>query len=287
MSVFHTGFESMKSAAGTTTQRPSTGNKAGDVRYNTDYSRYEFYNTALGTWVVIPAAVDGLTYQTAAISAEYIKNVTGTTTNGFYWIYVAGTPTQVWCDMQNDGGGWMLAVKTTTNNSEWTYNDSSWTDSVTFNEYQDAIAYNGHIKTKIYTTKPFSKVRLCAGSLANGLLENTWADSVSFSNFMTYSSNTSNSKTAWINWMITAIGIDPNMQAYCNQIGTNKAYGYQNIRIGGTFNQENDCGSNDSSLGWGSYGATYSGSRPWTNDTAFGTFNYGTINTSTGWIFIK
>jgi hypothetical protein len=287
MALRHTGTGTMVSASGSTSQRPSVGNKAGDVRYNTDYRRYEFYNVSLGVWVVIPTTVDGLTYQTAAPSAEYIKTITGTSTNGFYWIYISGEPTQVWCDMQNDNGGWMLVTKTTTNNSKWSYTDFSWTDSTIFNEGEDAISYAGHIKTKVYTSVAFSRVRLAAGTLSNGIVENNWSDSISFSNFMTYSVNSSLPKSTWVNWMTNALGTDPGMQPFCNQIGTNKTYGYQNIKIGGTFNQENDCDSNDSSLGWGSYGATLNGSRPWVNDISFGAFNAGASYTSTGWIFVK
>lgn len=41
-------------------------------------------------------------------SAAQIKALTGTTTNGLYWIMVNGVARQVYCDMSNDGGGWML-----------------------------------------------------------------------------------------------------------------------------------------------------------------------------------
>ena len=57
---------------------------------------------------------DGSTYDRAAPSARYIKNMTGTNTNGVYWINLPTVgPTQIYCIMDSlvDGGGWMMALK--------------------------------------------------------------------------------------------------------------------------------------------------------------------------------
>jgi len=54
--------------------------------------------------------LDGSAPEKAATSALAIKNLTGTTTNGYYWIKPTGysVPRYIYCDMSTNGGGWML-----------------------------------------------------------------------------------------------------------------------------------------------------------------------------------
>lgn len=93
---------------GTTAQRPNPA-AVGMIRGNSTIGWLETYN---GTeWIpVVNAVGDGLTPATAGSSARAIKALTGTTTTGFYWIQnlEMKIPTQVYCDMSYDGGGWML-----------------------------------------------------------------------------------------------------------------------------------------------------------------------------------
>lgn len=78
---------------------------------------------------------DGSTAERAAPSALYIKNMTGTSTNGVYWINLPTVgPTQIYCIMDStvDGGGWMMAMKAT-RGTTFPYDSSHWTTVTTLN----------------------------------------------------------------------------------------------------------------------------------------------------------
>lgn len=48
----------------------------------------------------------GTSSRPASSAIEIHEN--GPTQDGVYWININGSPTQIYCDMTNDGGGWML-----------------------------------------------------------------------------------------------------------------------------------------------------------------------------------
>ena len=59
---------------------------------------------------------DGSTAASAAPNAAYIKNLTGTTSNGFYWLTPNPDlyqPIRLYCDMNYSGGGWTLVMANT------------------------------------------------------------------------------------------------------------------------------------------------------------------------------
>jgi hypothetical protein len=75
----------------------------------------------------VPAvAPDGLTSATAATSAEQILLDYPSSGDGIYWIDDGGTPKQVYCDMTNDGGGWMLYTSFATNSTYDATNYPAW-----------------------------------------------------------------------------------------------------------------------------------------------------------------
>ena len=56
--------------------------------------------------IIVTPALDGTSSARAASSATSIVSLTGTSTNGMYWLDLDGTPRQFYCDMAN--GGWIL-----------------------------------------------------------------------------------------------------------------------------------------------------------------------------------
>ena len=77
----------------------------------------------------------GMSEACPASSAMEIKNLTGTNTDGLYWITSAGVSTQVLSLMNSNlgGGGWQLAMKGKSSGSSLNYNSTLWTDTSTSN----------------------------------------------------------------------------------------------------------------------------------------------------------
>ena len=250
----------------------------GTVGYVTDDNGNLWFKNASG-WKSITSPLGSAA--NPANSAVDIIAAGDSVGDGFYYITINGTTRQIWCDMTNDGGGWMMAARVHTSTDRWYYSDAYWTNTTLLNETQGPD-YAGHVKNWVYTSFTFSQVRLAAGTTSNGLVESSWGGT-SFSNFMTTGVNSSNSKTTWTNWMTTGLGTSPLPQANCNVIGTNKNYNYMWVKIGGTFNNEGDCSTNDSGLGFGIDGIS-----PYTNTNPCGAFSSSGVNQNcVGYIFLK
>lgn len=79
--------------------------------------------------------LDGTTSVKAAPSAAHIKALTGTNTDGAYWINLPTVgATQIYCVMDSayNGGGWMMAFKAAAG-STFQYNSAYWTTKSTSN----------------------------------------------------------------------------------------------------------------------------------------------------------
>ena len=136
-----------------------------------------------GTWTVLGSltsagqVLDGSTAILAAPSALFIKQATGTTTNGLYWIRPQGAPAaqQVYCIMNDaigDGGGWMCAFNIIAGNNtgvpggaaDWN-NTSFWdTPDGTFNTSSDMTA---NFKNNVYGYFKISKINIVLHNVSN------------------------------------------------------------------------------------------------------------------------
>jgi hypothetical protein len=174
----------------------------------------------------------------------------------------------------------MLAAKLYSNANFNGYSSADWTSISVFNELQTPT-YAGNIKTNVYNY--FAAVtgqRLSGGTVSNNLYE-AWTGYSMYSLMNGTSVNSQNSRTAWLNWEASAGSGLPasnfDTQPNCNQAGTNKNYNHT-VRIGISMNNEGDCSSNDSSVGFGGSNVGYSGAASW-NPSASANF--------TGWIWVK
>lgn len=89
--------------------------------------------------LVTKPEMDGTTAEKAAPSAKYIQTAFGNLTNGEYFINlpVVG-PTKLYCllDTSLDGGGWMMAMKSSTSTT-FNYDSSYWTSINNLNPTQN------------------------------------------------------------------------------------------------------------------------------------------------------
>jgi len=83
--------------------------KPSEVEANYNNTRFRFNVRA--PMINLGAGAPGSTPGNAARSAKEIKEITGTTVNGFYWIKPNDLePIKLWCDMNFLGGGWALVM---------------------------------------------------------------------------------------------------------------------------------------------------------------------------------
>lgn len=105
----------------------------------------------------------GKTEACAAPSAQAIKDLTNTNSNGVYWILVSGVATQVYSIMDSamDGGGWMLAMKGANNTATFNYSSNYWTTANTLNTASPApnsASTNTDAKYSVFNSVQASKV---------------------------------------------------------------------------------------------------------------------------------
>jgi hypothetical protein len=97
------GDEGLVLPSGTTSQRNPV---EGAFWYNTEGGTPEYYRASVG-WTGL-AAKDGTTQARAALKSTDIKLYNPGAPTGWYWVQLDGVATQVYVDMNYDGGGWVL-----------------------------------------------------------------------------------------------------------------------------------------------------------------------------------
>ena len=241
---------------GTTAQRPSLAEN-GQIRYNTTEGKIEgLISGSWKTWNL--AGTLGTTEAQAASSAAAILAVDPTAPNGVYWLNHGSGAYQAYCYMT--AGGYILVAKvasTTANNTSWSYNGSNWGSTTAVNESTctdigagDGLnrGYYGYTTTTGFlfslgsfsNTLQVSRSGVTARNAFTGGQFNM--DGMSRSQFMSWINTAGTNSNNWDN------------QPHCNRIGFNRTDSSATaMRFGITMNNENDCNSNDSAIGFGTY----------------------------------
>ena len=247
-----TGTGAIKVPVGTTAQRPA--GQAGLLRFNTTNNQLETFLTSTSEWSPLIPKLGTITRP--ATSARAILDAGDSTGDGVYYIQSSSGVVQVYCDMTN--GGYMLVAKiSSTVTDSWLYNGSNWTGTSPVNESGVQTLANENSVSRLYYEFTLQLgFRMCLGTINNALLEaRTGNTARSF--FLGSQSSSQNSRAQFLSWFQTGTGQSSSNfdnQANCNTAGFNVTSASSAAhRWGITMNNENDCSTNDSGIGFGTY----------------------------------
>ncbi|XP_031549613.1 uncharacterized protein LOC116287120 isoform X3 [Actinia tenebrosa] len=179
--------------------------------------------------------------------------------SGVYYIITKPYVTKVYCYMDYipgcGGGGWTTLMKTDGHNSTFKYTSALWGNKEPYNMPGGQSGVD-HKETKLptYWTMPFNS--LCLGMKTSGnTSEPNWIR-------LKYRANSLYSVIADGRYRSTSLGRmawkslipDSSLQLNCNKEGFNSYYVTQSVRIGIISNEQKDCGSPDSRIGFGGAG---------------------------------
>jgi hypothetical protein len=178
-----------------------------------------------------------------------------------------GAPFQVYCDMVSDGGGWTLVLKGDGNDARFEYNQTTWTTTTTTNANYTFNTGSTDLTAQSAKFESFNTVRtgdvravmVTGGTTVRSLRLDIPVQSMPFPEFGSIRALFAGSKinvasptrADWLNM----IGGGGSLQPNCNDRGfniTGSPFAYSRIGIIG--NEQNDCGSSDSYLGFGNGG---------------------------------
>ncbi|KAL9953946.1 hypothetical protein ACROYT_G041428 [Oculina patagonica] len=172
-------------------------------------------------------------------------------------IVLPGIP--VYCHMGNFGcgdGGWTLAMKIDGNKKTFHYDAQLWSDNNTYNLAGGKTGFDtNETKLPTYWNTSFSKICLgmMIGQQINFVVINQQANSL----YSLIADGQYRATSLGRNTWKTLIGSQASLQTSCNKEGFNAMASrrrHSKARIGILGNQENDCNSCDSRIGFGTGG---------------------------------
>lgn len=121
------------------------------------------YETESNTYYTLLSSVNNIgTFDSGgAISAQQIKDLTNTTSDGIYYIKCGNTPRKTFCLMNPlyDGGGWMLLMKMGIGDT-FGFSSPHWTTATTLNEMSLNITNIVDAKFDVFNHVPIKDIML-------------------------------------------------------------------------------------------------------------------------------
>lgn len=162
---------SLNSANGEITGTPNVNDAyaAGGVTHNFTLTATANSKTSDRAFNIVRKWYDGSTQAQANTSAEVIKTLTSTTTNGVYWIKPTGIGTafQVYCNMNIDGGI-MLLMKFNNGSTNFAWNSSYWTSNSLLNDGTPTITVDNDYKYQSARDIPINYFYITDSAMSNG-----------------------------------------------------------------------------------------------------------------------
>lgn len=183
--------------------------------------------------------------------------------NKAYSLQIGSGKIPVYCHMDNrsigacGGGGWTMVMKIDGQKSTFHYNSTFWNNKTSFNLPGGETGFD-HNETKLptYWNLPFSQICLVMkmGQQDRSIVMNKHANSL----YSVIADNRSRSTSLGRDMWKTLIGPQASLQSFCNKEGFNVVSSVNpqqsKARIGIISNQQNECNTCDSRIGFGTGG---------------------------------
>jgi len=182
------------------------------------------------------AACAASSCEDALLSAPAIED-------GLVWIDPDGLGAyEVWCDQTTDGGGWTLILKAS-GDSTFGYTDPLWTDGDLLNDLDLDTDTSTNAKFEPFLSLPAVELRGCFPDVGHCI----FADPEPGTAQEIFAAGSQQFGSGFDGQFYDPWSTQPN----CQWFGINSPYQYQRTRFGFTANQENNCSSNDTAVGFG------------------------------------